>query len=312
MSDIWTDEEIHTRCPAPGQLEESHIAANADRASKDAEIARLKEALEELQRVVEGSCMVERIHADMAEGGHLEIVASHPIVASLASEMARMLSDGPGNHVTMSAHAPDGNTYSVTVQKEGGKTPAERIEELEAEISRLSSLLEQAREMAQELSDEFEAKGRRILTERMESEGLLWLGYSARLLALAAHPAHKEQGEDNAATTPSPAATPVEEKANELGSTEGDQSGRERTDRLEAPTSKSEREEQVVEGSSEESDAEVLTSPASPVCRWTLTGASTTGTAIWDAACGAIGYGEAPRGDCPNCHRPITTDREEG
>ena len=55
-----------------------------------------------------------------------------PLVLRVIEAMVSVLKEGPGNFRAISFRsAKDGQEYSLTIQREGGKTPAQRITELE-------------------------------------------------------------------------------------------------------------------------------------------------------------------------------------
>lgn len=57
-----------------------------------------------------------------------------PLVMRVVEAMVQMLREGPGNFRAVSFRSvKDGQEYSLTIQREGGKTPAARITELECE-----------------------------------------------------------------------------------------------------------------------------------------------------------------------------------
>ncbi|MBU2177748.1 MAG: hypothetical protein KJ556_21860, partial [Gammaproteobacteria bacterium] len=80
-----------------------------------------------LQRAIAGETMLERAYI---ENGNIEMVLSNSLVPHMAAELAGLVKSGPGNHVTMSARDKDRETYSVTVQRENGLTPEQRISQL--------------------------------------------------------------------------------------------------------------------------------------------------------------------------------------
>jgi hypothetical protein len=92
--------------------------------------AALKAEVARLGGLLEGRVDVTEIHfAD----GSLDLLGTHPLIPVIASEMAEMLRHGPGNHVAMSARDKTGQEFSVIVQRSYGKTPEQRIKELEAD-----------------------------------------------------------------------------------------------------------------------------------------------------------------------------------
>ena len=61
-----------------------------------------------------------------------------PLVMRVVECMVQMLREGPGNFRAISFRSTkDGQEYSLTIQREGGKTPAARIVELESEVLEL-------------------------------------------------------------------------------------------------------------------------------------------------------------------------------
>ena len=60
-----------------------------------------------------------------------------PLVLRVVEAMVSMLREGPGNFRSISFKSTkDGQEYSLTIQREGGKTPAQRITELECDIEK--------------------------------------------------------------------------------------------------------------------------------------------------------------------------------
>ena len=94
--------------------------------------AALKAEVERLRGLLEGRVDVTEIH--LADGS-LDLLGTHPLIPAIASEMAEMLRHGPGNHVAMSARDKTGQEFSIVVQRSYGKTPAQRIAELQEQLA---------------------------------------------------------------------------------------------------------------------------------------------------------------------------------
>lgn len=92
---------------------------------------RLKAEVERLNGLLEGRVDVTEIH--LADGS-LDLLGTHPLIPAIATEMAEMLSHGPGNHVAMSARDKTGQEFSIVVQRSYGKTPEQRIRELQEQL----------------------------------------------------------------------------------------------------------------------------------------------------------------------------------
>ncbi len=78
-----------------------------------------------------------RIRELTYNNGNLEGIFEHPIfkgVAVLCADLIKSTGPDKGNFVTCNLHY-EGQRYELTVQKAWGKTPADRIEELENEIN---------------------------------------------------------------------------------------------------------------------------------------------------------------------------------
>ena len=84
--------------------------------------------------MIEQDVVIEKI--EMIPG-KIEIQARHPAIAIIATELAKLLKEQHAeNFVTISMS--DGNEmFEVTVRRANGKTPAEKMGEMQREIDEL-------------------------------------------------------------------------------------------------------------------------------------------------------------------------------
>lgn len=71
------------------------------------------------------------------EKGGLTVQARHPAFAALAIECMKMFKESGGVNYcewTMNTDDPDFGTFTVLIQRKQGKTPAERVSDLEVQI----------------------------------------------------------------------------------------------------------------------------------------------------------------------------------
>jgi len=121
------DERDHeNRCPFTEALAAFLVNAPADEEYLLQENKRLKEENERMKNL--------QISELVYKNGQIDIIGSHPIFHILMAEAARMFTlKGATNYLTMTGRDKDGNTYDITIQKVGGKTPIMRLLELEAD-----------------------------------------------------------------------------------------------------------------------------------------------------------------------------------
>jgi hypothetical protein len=97
----------------------------------------LEAQVEHLMKVIEGD--VEELHYDR---GNFEAILKGPAMSVFAGQMALIFEDPRcPNFVTVEAYHPIVGKMYLTIGKCAGKTPAEKIHELEDRIKELEKML---------------------------------------------------------------------------------------------------------------------------------------------------------------------------
>lgn len=126
---------------AAAEIARKHLDGHAYQdADKDTVFAAYLALQQEVDAIKE-PLAIQRLHA---EGGNMEILASHPIVMTLAAELTRMLKEQDAiNYIELGFY--DGaakQAYSVLVQRKDGETPAAQNQRLRAELLALQQTVD--------------------------------------------------------------------------------------------------------------------------------------------------------------------------
>ena len=114
------------------RLQSRAISARAE-ANKN--MIELCEARARIQVLENPELMIEEAHY---QNGKLDIRASHPVFVIFIEECSRIFEETAGvNFVCIEGIDKKDRSLVITIQLEGGKTPAARLGELEAEIARM-------------------------------------------------------------------------------------------------------------------------------------------------------------------------------
>lgn len=165
-----------------------NIIGRETMARKDAEIANLRRGFDDLmdsnKRLNQSICATvherDEAHRQFAElarlclpeaagepredgDGMSLLLTDSPLVRAFAMAAVRALKSGPGNYQTVGfTTAADGERYSLTIQREGGITPAQRITELETRLKTAEGTLIGAEKSIAALTTERDELRRKI------------------------------------------------------------------------------------------------------------------------------------------------------
>lgn len=102
----------------------------------------------EIVRDEVGRMEIERMHY---EDGHMEVIARHPMVATMANEFVKSFDlEGAVNCLEFRFTHTERGAFSLTIQREGGKTPMELRDEALDALEECASLLEKIQAQTEE------------------------------------------------------------------------------------------------------------------------------------------------------------------